>query len=674
MRKCVLILVLILASLLAYGQTINFHFLGWDDDVNVYNNSYYQPVTLPNTLQFWHQRYNDTYRPVPHTVWAALAANAQLPEPRSIPASQPSSLDPRVFHAANLALHILNGLLVYAILCALIKKDWAAALGAGLFALHPVQVEAVAWITGINDLLHAFFSLGALWLYLRYALLAQGRTSVERDTPHALYALYGAALVCFVLALLSKPAAVTVPLVAAILGWHGANRPLKSCFKDLISWGIAALICVWAAQSEAPPDPTVAVPWWTRPLVAGDALGFYLGKLVWPFSLAPDYGRPPRSVVENLGVVWLLPLLVGVVLWRYRRRVPGLTVGALLFVVALLPVLGLLTFRFQFYSTVADRYLYFPMLGICFGLAWWLAQLQTKASKKAALAATSLVLLAFGLGSWSQARHWNDTWALWRHTLRVNTQSWLAHDNLGMAFLHGDQLPRSVSHFEASVKLNPNYHNSRLNLGSAYDRQGRFDDALQQYWRASSLDATDPRPLFNMGVTLSKRGQTSQAIARFRQALSLDPALPDAHYALGLSLNQLGDYAEAEKHFALSVQLDATQPEPAMQWGLALAQQGRLEEAIARYRQAIAIAPGYSKAHYNLAVALARQGDAAGAITHWSEAVKLKPDFAEAHANLGLMLEKQGQTAQAIEHYRQALQINPQLAPVRQALARLGAL
>lgn len=329
---------------------------------------------------------------------------------------------PAAFHATNLVAHVIATLLAYGLLWQLLRRTarepttrWrkpvAAAAGALLFGIHPLQIEAVAWVSGLRDVLGGMFGMAALWLFV---LAGDGRRR---------WLAYTGACIAFLLALGSKPGMVCLPAVALLIGWHYRPRFLAA---TLLPWFVIAL--AWAyLTGRVQPSAELArglAPIWARPLIAADALAFYLGKLVWPAALCAEYGRSPDAVLASgkLYWTWLLPAAVAAALAAWRRTRWAL-VPLAVFVVALGPTLGLVPFNYQVVSTVADRYAYFALIGPAWGLGVILARIRVPwpALSVAALAVVTMAHL----------RVWTDSEHLFAATLRVNPRSWKALHNFG---------------------------------------------------------------------------------------------------------------------------------------------------------------------------------------------------------------------------------------------------
>jgi protein O-mannosyl-transferase len=594
-RLGLIVLGLTVGTVVVFGAVFEHRFL-WDDDSNIVENPGLNPVTLPKVIDFWQRPYGRLYVPLTYTVWAALAELSESVAGREANAN----LDPRAFHIANLTLHVVSVLIVFAILRLLVRNDWAAAGGALLFAVHPVQVEPVSWATGMKDLLCGFFSLFAIWQFLLYAKAGTSVTSAAGHsvaTPvaeHKLYFFqtrvfhYSLASLAFVLALLAKPTAVSVPFAIWALDRWALGRSNKQSFVALAGWFAGALVFIVITKLAQPAEAAgVITPLWARPIVAGDAVVFYLYKLIWPLGLTPDYGRFPAWV---LGQKWLyfailIPLSIGTILWLWRERWPMLIASAAVFITGILPVSGVIPFDFQRISTVADRYLYLSMLGPALAIAWLLARQW----HLVAGATAAVVLGALGIASATQTRYWRDAGTLFGYAVTVNPNSWLAHNNLGNSLAERGQLKPAIQHYRRALEIDPDYAMAHNNLGKA----------------------------------LFARGELAPAIDHFRQALRINPDYAKAHYNLGT----------------------------------VLARQGEIDEATNYFRRAVEIDPNYAKAQYNLGIALARQGKLEEAIGHFQEALRTQPESAETHESLARALAQQGNRDEAMKHFQEALRL-----------------
>ncbi len=518
-RRWLLIAILAAAAFLTHSRALGHEFLLWDDDLNVTHNAALRPPDLEAVAGFWREPFSGMYVPASYTLWAIETRLAESGEG----GGPGDELDPALFHAGSLLLHCACALLVFGLLRRLVGSDLPALAGALLFALHPLQVEAVAWVSETRGVLSTTFSLLALWLYLR------PREGPDRASG-ASRARYALATLCFALALLSKPSAVVVPLMALVLDAGPLGRGVKRSLLLLAPWLLLALADVLVTKL-AQSDETIGfvAPLLARPWIAADALGFYLGKLAWPFGLAAEYGRTPERVLEQGwgGGTWALPCLLAGLLLLLRPRRAGL-VAAALFLVGVSPVLGLVPFVYQDISTVADRYLYLAMLGPALALASWLAARERRAAAWIAFA----LLAALAARSFDQQGSWRDTRALFEHSLSVNPLSHIACNNLGLVSEREGKPEAAERHYLAALDIKPDHHKSHMNLGNVY--LGRVEDpeasneererwlvaAMERYRRAIDIRPGYWKARFHLGQALAAAGRPKAAVAQLRRALA----------------------------------------------------------------------------------------------------------------------------------------------------------
>lgn len=438
-----------------------FDFVSLDDPLNVYDNIRVSRFSGENLAYFWQETYQHLYIPLSYNLWALVGKLAQVVYPTA-----GGQVDPRLFHAVNLLLHLLNVTTVYFILRQLLADGFGAACGALLFAVHPVQVEAVAWVTGLKDLLSGFLCLLSLWLYLLYRNSAARRCWPDRRAK----LLYLAATFCYIFAMLAKPTVVVLPLALGVIGGLLLGRSRRQLLAELLPWTFLALPVVYITTAIQDGTILTFIPsYWQRFLVAGDAVSFYLGKLLLPLSLAVDYGRTPQEV---LGQQWiyltgLLPYAAALLLlWKFPR--PWLLAGVALFLIPSLPLLGLVPFNFQDISTVADRYLYLAMLGPALLLGRLLAHHKTRPIKIMVVVALTALCFKTHL----QIATWETSSRLYSHTLTINPNSWTALLNLGIMALANGQPEAARVNFEKVLAIRPDTPAAYTGLGNAYNKLG----------------------------------------------------------------------------------------------------------------------------------------------------------------------------------------------------------
>jgi protein O-mannosyl-transferase len=509
-RTALPIFLLVLSIWAVFFRLASANFLMWDDRDMLWNNPRLVPPSLAKTAGFWTTPCLKLYTPMSYTMWAAGVALENRPPG--------ATLTPGPFHVLSILLHTAAAVFLFLLLRELTGTVWPAWAGAMLFAIHPLQVEPVAWIAPMNGLLCGAFGLAALWQYVVYAKSTSG------GARHLTFAalLYAAAL-------LSKPTAVVLPLIAAVLQFFTTRR---SAIPILI--GLAMAIPIMVVTRIVQPLPSLPhVSAGGRILVAIDAIGFYFTKLVWPVGLTADYERTPTWVLAHLSAIWPGVAVVagGLLLALAGKRTRWIWAPLIIVPAALLPVLGLTPFDFQYYSTVADRYMYLPMIGIA--LIFTLALQKCGRFPGAAIAAAVLIVLC--VLSFQQTEVWQDTGTLTAQQLRFDPKSstghkhraeWLAGKNMTEAA--EDEFRAAIAALESEGRTGEGgvwygYGNLLLKLK-------RYPEAIAIYQQGLPRMSDDQKPLGhnNLGIALFQMGDRDAARQEFITALSLDPNLNQA--------------------------------------------------------------------------------------------------------------------------------------------------
>ena len=590
-------LALTLLILAVMGKACSYGFVDYDDHALI-NNPHMAATTWSEIPGFWGKPYQGQtyYKPMSHTLWAALALVSA-----NFPTGRPGELlNPHIFHAANIVLHVIAALVVFLILVRLVRDRWAALMGAALFAVHPLQVEAVVWASGMPCSVSGLFMLVALWLYTLYATQPMGQGGRERAAGRRTAALYYTlATLAFLAAIFSKPTATVLPVLGGIIGYWLLRRPLWQVVKEMAPWLLMALPLMILTKSLEPDTMLGFVtPLWQRPLIMGDALSFYIYKLFIPANLGIDYGRTPQHVLQQgwVYVTGLAPLgLALLLLFKYSKGWLWAALG--IFVVALAPVLGLVPFGHQEISTVADRYLYPSMLGPALAAAWVFARHRRR---RAVMVTSVLVLALLCCLSLFQTHNWRHSSSLLNHTLSVNPNSSLGHVNLGAMLARRGEDAEAIQHLSRAIEISPRDVKAHYNLGLLFSRQGKVPRAIRSYQAALRIRPSKFSANRNLALLLLQQGQTDLAITHFERALAVRPGDPVTHNNLGNALIQARDYPSAARHF----------------------------------HQALALRPGYARAHYGLGLTAERQGQTEAAAGHYREALRHDPGHARARKAL----------------------------------------
>jgi Flp pilus assembly protein TadD len=530
----------------AMWPVLSCQFTSWDDFQNIARNPWFT-LPAPRAIQhFWLHPHMHLYVPVTYTLWTAVAELARRPE-----MVNGSFLDPFWFHLLNLLLHCAATVLIFALLKRITRHSLSAWLGAAVFALHPVQVETVAWVSGTKDLLAAL---------LMWAAVAEFLRSVQQPPlrKHPGRKHYVLATLFFLLAMLSKPTALVTPLLAVVVVAAAGTSHWRRVAALLCPWAILAASDFLLAKSAQPTSLhglQIAFP--QRILVSCDALVFYAAKILWPAHLCVDYGQTPQRILAQHAAYSCFALLIAVAsaMVLLRRRYPLVLAGAAAAIVTLSPVLGIVPFDFQYYSAVADHYLYPAMGGIALMVAALFSNLRRPTLRTAAISSLGLLLLLCILKCNAQSATWRDTRSLFTQVLQVNPNSWAAYNSLAFERADAGDNRSAFQLAQAAVNANENDAMAHVGLGAMYARAGDRAAAIAQFRRAVEVQPGEAAAHASLAGALGAQGLTQQAIDEAQTAIDLDPTLPDAHLNLAVALASLNRLNEATQEMRLAVAL-----------------------------------------------------------------------------------------------------------------------
>lgn len=561
-------------------------------------------------------------------------------------------LDAGGHHLTSLLLHVMNTVLVLVVFTRMTGSVWPSALAAGLFGLHPLHVESVAWVAERKDVLSTCCLLLMLLAYAHHA----ARPGLSR---------YLGVLALFALGLMAKPMLVTAPFLLLLLdfwplgryGRTGSKRPsvwpqasspwtgeadLRAYARalpalvaekiPLFCLAAASSIVTFVVQSRAGAVAAIdRYPLDTRLANAVMSYGRYLLKTVWPVDLAVFYPYPSsRAAWQVAGVGALLALATLGAVAAVRRR-PYLLVGWLWFVGSLVPVIGIVQVGMQ---SMADRYMYIPSIGLFIAAAWALEELVLPwRSVLPARIAGGVALAALGVLTAGQVRVWQNTFTLFEHTLRTTTANPVAHNILGLALVRTGRIDEGIQHFTQALAIKP-HHSTHFNLGLALAMRGRFDEAIEHDRDALADDPSNPKTLSNLGDALFHQGKLPEAQTAYEASLRVQPAQVPVLTNLGACLDEQHRTAEAVEVYRQVLRLDPSHAEALNNLGVALATLGKTEEAMARYADAVRVKPDYADAHRNLANLLLSLGRGAEAVTHYEAVLRENPHDETAQAGL----------------------------------------
>ncbi len=668
-----------LAAVVAYLPALRGGFI-WDDDAHVTHNLALRSVG--GLVRIWVEPgAAPQYYPMAHTgFWVQYQLFGE---------------QPLGYKLVNLALHVTSSGLLLLVLLRLGLQPWTAALAAGIFALHPVHVESVAWITELKNTLSGAFYMAAALAYLHHHF---------RRTPHP-SRWYWVSLGLFVAALLSKSVTASLPAALLLVLWWKQGRLGWADVRPLVPFFVVGaamgLFTAWFERHMVgAKGEDFGFTILDRLLIAGRAVWFYAGKLVWPHPLVFTY--PRWTIDTGAWWQWVFPagavgLVVALLLSRKRLGV-GPLVAVLFFGGTLLPAIGFLDVYPFVFSFVADHFQYLASLGLIVLAACAVARLP----RPAAVALGAVLLAALAARTFAQSMVYRDLETLYRHVLLHNPTSWMAHNNLGSLLLGREQIDEASAHIERALQLNERNAGALRNLALIRQRQGRADEALGLYERAVALQPEDTvaavalgemhlhrgnasraRELFadaarregrnllawyNLGLMAMADGDAAEAVRCLSKAVAIQDDLSEAHYQLAHALMATGDAKAAAGHFERALAISGDDPKALLGLGNALAAGGDARGAIEQFRKAAEADPKLAEAHYNLGLMLVLLGRGDEAVGPLQRAIELDATFADAHAQLGAVLAQRGRLDEAERHFQAAIAARPDFAEAHRSL------
>jgi tetratricopeptide (TPR) repeat protein len=618
-QQTVIILVLLVAvTLVVYWQVRGHDFIAFDDDLYVTENKEVQRGLTWRGIK-WAFTTTQAYNWHP-LVWISHMLDCQL-----------YKLNPAGHHFTNVLFHIANTLLLFLVLARMTGCLWRSGFVAALFALHPLHVESVAWVSERKDVLSTFLWILTMWFYLRY---------VRRPR----FATYQPIMLALALGLMAKQMLVTLPLVLLLLDYWPLERfalrrqkpdahkgrfgtaSFSWCLLEklpLLALSAVASLIVFLVQSRATlVKSTIAIPFGYRVGNAILAYARYITRMFWPANLGVLYPHPETNLpIWKVLTAGLLLLCVSILVVRHFRSRRWFAVGWLWYLGTLVPVIGLVQVGLQ---AMADRYTYVPLIGLFIIIAWGAAELLAKQRHRNIVLSTGAVTVLSVLTAvtWRQVAYWQNSITLYKHTVAVTANNDILHYNLGVLLLGKGRTDEAIKHWREAVRIRPDQPTIHKNLATLLSRQGDIDGAIEHYRRALRLRLRD------------------QAANRALKNLLARRERPD-------TAGELFDR------------------------GNALASQGELDKAIACYTRLLQLRPGYAAAHNNLGNALYLRGKPEQALARYYEAVRHDPNLVDAHYNMAVLLAGRGSTDEAVREYRKVLEIDPSHAGASRALRDL---
>jgi len=587
---------LLVAVVLVFGRSVTFEFVDWDDNINVYENP--NLLSWQGLLRLWKTPYASLYVPVVYTTYflecrivellASVLLNLGIV--RSLSTSVAVRLTSALMHFDNLLLHVFASTCVYRIIRRLDFPIFAALAGALLFAIHPLQTEPVVWVTGRKDLLCWALGFFALERFFEYT-----KSGSRRPWVIAL------ATIAYGLALLSKPTAVVVPLLAGtllLLSLRGSIAYERRLWYVLAVWGVIG--CGVYLLGKGPQSDLTDLPFrletWKRPFLAAFNLGFYLEKLILPVRMIPIYPLKIGDVFRS-NLVWLyLPALIVVTALAARSRI--ILLAWLWIIIPVLPTLGLVPFIYQYFSVVADRYFYGSMAGVAILVAFAIQWAESKLRgvpvgiRKGLVGLGVTLLFTYAAVSFVQAGYWQSSEDLWRRELSITPQCVHALYNLASRRADAGKLEEAAELYERILIVDPYYAAAYTNLILICDKLGRKDDVRTYSLAALELPPNCAENFLARGHAYLALGRPQEAVDSFRGAVHGLPEDAPAHNSLGMALAAAGQISEAEAAFRKAISLNPGLAPAHANLADLLLRQKRVDEAIEEYKTAIMLDPG----------------------------------------------------------------------------------
>ena len=570
---------LLLLSLAAYGPALDGE-LVWDDEAHVTKP---ELRSLDGLWRIWSDpRATQQYYPLTHSAfWLQYQLWGE---------------NTTGYHVVNLMLHLISALLVWAVLRRLAVPG--AMLAMAVFALHPVHVESVAWISELKNTLSGVFYLAALLMYLHFDPPSEQSQATRRWWRYCL------AFALFLCALLSKTVTASLPAALLLIYWwkQGGLRWRRQV-APLVPWLVVGasmgLMTAWVERHLiGASGAEFAYSWVERGLIAGRVFWFYLGKLLWPSELIFIY--PRFRIDASTWWQYLFPIAALVLLaaaWSWRRRIGRGPVTALLFFGGtLVPALGFVDvypFRFSF---VADHFQYLASLGIitvvCSAMAVGIERIGSSV-KTAGLIAGGLLVVVLAFLSWRQSGIYSDPVTLWLDTTERNPDCFIGFNNLGLRYTEQGRYAEAVQAYESAIVAKPDLSVAHFNLGGVHSKLGRHVEAIESYQAALAIDPELAQASYNMGIAYGVLDQPSEAAAAFRSAIAVVPDFVDAHHNLAVAYAKLGKNSEAISELETVLRLKPDDPEVYFEKGVIHGAMGESLEAAEAYSAAIAMKPDY---------------------------------------------------------------------------------
>jgi tetratricopeptide (TPR) repeat protein len=642
-QKLIVYLALTVITFTVFWQVNLYDFTNFDDPLYVTENSHIQSgISLIGIRWAFSTTYADSlWHPL---IWLSFMLDNQL-----------VGLNAGGYHITNLILHIFSTLLLFWLFNRMTGAIWRSAFVAVLFAVHPLHVESVAWIAERKDVVSAFFWMLTLCLYVYYT----EKPDIKRYLP---------VVFCFVLALMSKPIVVTLPVILILLDYWPLKRfefregnfvlwQLKEKIPLFILSAVFSAITIYTQYI-----PSIKhFPFGLRIANASVSFITYLEKTLWPRDLAVFYPYPAQIPIWQVLGATLLILVISVLVIAAAKRLPYLFVGWLWYAITLLPVIGIVQSGEQ---AMANRYHYLPSIGIAVILAWGIELFFTHQNlRKIILFPAGVFFIAIlSFITWQQCGHWQNSIKLWNYNLQITKNNYLAHNNLGIALSDEGKNEEAMNHFIEAIRLKPDFFFAYNNRGSVYVKLGRYQLAIKDFNQAIRLNPNFADAYYNLGIIYIELGLHQNALDYFSKAIRLRPDDSSYYSDRGIAYANLGRYRLAIEDYNHAIRLKPTDADFYYIRGAAYQNLCRYQSAVDDFNEAIRLKPNNAGFFYNRGITYFSLGRYQSAVDDFNEAIRLKPDFADAYNNRGGTYFKIRRYQSAVKDFNEAIRLKPDYA------------
>jgi tetratricopeptide (TPR) repeat protein len=527
-------------------------------------------------------------------------------------------------HIMNVFFHILNTLILFYVLMRMTGAVWPSAFVAAVFALHPLHVESVAWISERKDVLSAFFWLLTMWAYVHYAKTLKLKW-------------YLAAIALFLLALMSKPMVVTLPFVLLLLDYWPLERKFSRRLLvekiPFFAGSFACCIVTFIAQQKSAVISLEDIGFKSRIANAIVSYAAYIIKMIWPSRLSLVYPHSGSELSTTKIIICALLLLLSSVYFIYiARRRRYFTVGWLWYLGTLVPVIGLVQVGVQ---SMADRYTYMTLTGLFIIIAFGAKEFVPKRRHKMLALLAAVLLIALAITARGQLEYWKNSMSLFEHSLQVTENNYLMIDNYASLLIEQGRFNEAIGWCEESLKICPYSAVGHNNLGCALLQSGKVQQAIDCFRTAIKYNPDFLQANLNLADSLAKQGDLEEAVSYYKQAIKIAPDNAQAFLGLAITLTKLQKFDQAIEPFDKAIKLEPANISAHGYRGMALAAIGKIDEAIEDIRFVLKARPDDVQMLRNLGIFLERKGDIAGAIESYRAALRIDPD----NENLRQLLE-----------------------------------